>query len=122
MFKRVSKKGKLGIQDLGEGGLVWFDEITPRVNHKEAFDSCKSEQWLPSEPQFETAESHGFEEAFAYDMNGIDLWSSTLTSRADSSDLAILFRGKKGNNYSFYQGFRVSNNAARCAGDPGLTN
>ncbi len=119
-FKRVSINGKLGLQDMGAKGLVWFDEITSNVNQYDAEKVCKENkgQTLPTSSDFQTAEDHGFREAFSADMDAKYFWSSTVQS--DDGDVAYILDGSSGYIDYVDRDFRSSKVSSRCVGAAGV--
>lgn len=85
IFKRVKINGKLGIQDLGIDGKIWFDEIVGGgdlgISQNEAIEICKENgHRLPAKSDIELVEKRGFRSAFTYDLTNypLHLWSSNV--------------------------------------------
>lgn len=71
LFKRIKIEGSLGVQDLGAGGVIWLDEVSPPLAYTS--DSkfrtitetyCqKQNRIIPTAENFLVAEEHGFRDA-----------------------------------------------------------
>ena len=76
--KVVDSLGQVGWQDSGPNGKIWAELMVSNLDGDHAADYCLSfeQETLPTQSDFEVAETHGIRELFK-DMAKKFFWSST---------------------------------------------